>query len=79
MTVARSVTDVLTDHVVFEVECIDRMYLNVYVPQLRTGLGVRAIAAELGRSRRRPAGSCAVTAISMPFISNVTGTWITAE
>jgi hypothetical protein len=34
MTVARSVADVLTDHVVFEVECIDRMYLNVYVPQL---------------------------------------------
>jgi hypothetical protein len=29
MTVARSVADVLTDHVVFEVECIDRMYLNV--------------------------------------------------
>jgi hypothetical protein len=30
MTVARSVADVLTDHVVFEVECIDRMYLNAY-------------------------------------------------
>jgi hypothetical protein len=26
MTVARSVADVLTDHVVFEVESIDRMY-----------------------------------------------------
>jgi len=35
MTVARSVADVLTDHVVFEVECIDRMYLNVYVPGLQ--------------------------------------------
>jgi hypothetical protein len=34
MTVARSVADVLSDHVVFEVECIDRMYLNVYVPSL---------------------------------------------
>ncbi len=32
MTVARSVDDVLTEHVVFEVECIDRMFLNVYVP-----------------------------------------------
>ena len=30
MTVARSVSDVLNDHVVFELECIDRMYLNVY-------------------------------------------------
>lgn len=35
MTVARSVADVLADHVVFEVECIDRMYLNVYVPGLQ--------------------------------------------
>ena len=35
MTVARSVADVLSEHVRFEVECIDRMYVNVYVPQLR--------------------------------------------
>jgi hypothetical protein len=35
MTVARSVADVLTDHVVFEVECIDRMNLNVYAPGLQ--------------------------------------------
>ncbi len=40
MTVARSVADVLTDHVVFEVECIDRMYLNVYVPQLQYAGGL---------------------------------------
>jgi hypothetical protein len=35
MTLPRTVADVLSDHVVFEVECIDRMYLNVYVPQLQ--------------------------------------------
>ncbi len=40
MTVARTVADVLTDHVVFEVECIDRMYLNVYVPQLQYAAGL---------------------------------------
>jgi hypothetical protein len=40
MTVARSVADVLSDHVVFEVECIDRMYLNVYVPQLQYPAGL---------------------------------------
>src|SRR3954451_19495602 len=40
MTVARSVADVLTDHVVFEVECIDRMYLNVYVPGLQYAGGL---------------------------------------
>ncbi|HEX5400816.1 MAG TPA: hypothetical protein VFX16_00795 [Pseudonocardiaceae bacterium] len=40
MTVARTVSDVLSDHVVFEVECIDRMYLNVYVPQLQYAGGL---------------------------------------
>jgi hypothetical protein len=28
------VADVLDDHVVFELECIDRMYLNLYQPKL---------------------------------------------
>ena len=40
MTVARSVADVLADHVTFEVECIDRMYLNVYQPRLQHVNGV---------------------------------------
>jgi len=40
MTVARSVADVLDEHVSFEVECIDRMYCNVYVPQLQHAGGL---------------------------------------
>lgn len=40
MTVARSVADVLAEHVTFEVECIDRMYLNVYQPRLQHVGGV---------------------------------------
>src|SRR3954453_13367378 len=40
MTVARSVADVLADHVTLEGECIDRMYLNVYVPKLQFTAGV---------------------------------------
>src|SRR4051812_41047935 len=36
MSVARSVADVLRNHVVLELEAIDRMYLNVYVPHLQT-------------------------------------------
>jgi NADPH:quinone reductase-like Zn-dependent oxidoreductase len=45
MTVARSVADVLADHVVFEVESIDRTYLNVWVCAghvVATGDGVAA-------------------------------------
>ena len=40
MTVARSVSDVLDDHVTLEVECVDRMYLNVYQPRLQHVNGV---------------------------------------
>ncbi|ULN44824.1 hypothetical protein MI149_29505 (plasmid) [Mycolicibacterium crocinum] len=42
MTVARSVGDVLNEHMQFEVECIDRMYLNVYVPGLQYAPGLVA-------------------------------------
>jgi len=40
MTLPRSVTEVLSMHVELEVESIDRMYLNVYVPKLQRNLGV---------------------------------------
>jgi hypothetical protein len=40
MTLPRTVADVLADHVVFQVECIDRMYCNVYVPQLQHAGGL---------------------------------------
>jgi hypothetical protein len=40
MTVARTVADVLTEHVTFEVECIDRLYLNVYQPKLQYAVGL---------------------------------------
>ena len=39
-TLPRTVADVLNDHVVFEVECIDRMYCNLYVPQLQYAGGL---------------------------------------
>jgi hypothetical protein len=40
MTLPRTVAEVVAEHVVFEVECIDRMYLNVYVPQLQYAAGI---------------------------------------
>jgi hypothetical protein len=42
MTLPRSVADVLAEHVTFEVESIDRMYLNVYVPGLQYAQGLVA-------------------------------------
>lgn len=40
MTVARTAAEVLEGRVSLEVESIDRMYLNLYVPQLQRELGV---------------------------------------
>ena len=40
MTLPRTAADVLSAHVTLEVESIDRMYLNLYVPQLQRELGV---------------------------------------
>ena len=38
--IRKSVAEVLDHHVTFELEAIDRMYLNGYVPSLQTGGGV---------------------------------------
>jgi len=42
MSVAQSVAEILRQHVTLEVESIDRMYLNVYVPQLQYESGAAA-------------------------------------
>jgi hypothetical protein len=58
MTLPRSAADVLSDHVVFELECIDRIY-NLYVPKLQRELGVVGFIREhLGK----PVASTAVLA-----------------
>jgi DNA-binding transcriptional ArsR family regulator len=40
MNVARNVADMMSQHVTLEVECIDRLYLNLYVPILQQPAGV---------------------------------------
>jgi hypothetical protein len=42
MTLPRTVSDVISRHVTLEVECIDRMYLNVYQPRLQSPAQVAA-------------------------------------
>ncbi|MGH9041770.1 MAG: hypothetical protein ACRDZ3_16250 [Acidimicrobiia bacterium] len=66
MTVARSVADVLADHVTLEVECIDRMYLNVYVPRLQY---VGGVVSFLRKHRGHPIPSSALLEpISRAFV-----------
>lgn len=40
MDIAHSVAEILSEHVTLEVECIDRMYLNLCVPRLQYETGV---------------------------------------
>ena len=42
MTLPKNVAELQGKNVVFELECIDRMYLNLYVPQLASAQGVAA-------------------------------------
>ena len=69
MSIARSVADVLDDHVVLEVEGIDRMYLNVYVPHLQT---VGAVVGYLrGHRGQRFASTAAVAPMTEAFVRNI--------
>ena len=69
MSVARSVAEVLRDHVVLEVEAIDRMYLNVYVPQLQT---VGAVVGYLRVHRgQRFASTTAVVPMTEAFVRTI--------
>jgi len=40
MVIPLSVASILQDHVTLEVECVDRMYLNVYIPKLQSDVDV---------------------------------------
>src|ERR1700737_3291694 len=69
MTLPRSVADVLSEHVRFEIECIDRMYLNVYVPRLQYATGlVSYIHKHLGMP---VASTAALAPISEAFTASV--------
>ena len=69
MSIPRSVADVLRQHVTLEVEGIDRMYLNVYVPALQRAGGVATfLRFHLGHQF---ASSVLMDPISKAFIARV--------
>lgn len=57
MNIPHSVTEILNNHVTFQVECLDRMYLNVYVPALQWEGGVVGF---FRRHRGQPIASSAL-------------------
>ncbi len=69
MTLPRTAADVLSEHVVFEVESIDRMYLNVYVPELQR---VGQVVGFLTRHRGFEIASTALVApMSKDFVAGI--------
>jgi hypothetical protein len=69
MTLPRSAAEVLAEHVTLEVECIDRMYLNVYVPKLQF---VNGVVSFLRQHRGHPfASSALLEPISRDFIAGL--------
>jgi hypothetical protein len=69
MTLPRTTADVLSGHVVFEVESVDRMYLNVYQPRLQYGGGVSAFF--VGHRGHKYASSVLMAPITETFVANI--------
>ena len=65
--VAQSVADILGRHIRLAVESVDRMYLNIYVPQLQSERGVVRFFRE-----HRPLPSAALMSpISRTFVAKL--------
>jgi hypothetical protein len=71
MTLARSVGDVLADHVTCEVESIDRMYLNVWVPRLAYGGGVSGFF--VGHRGHEYASTALMDPMTKDFVADIHG------
>mgnify|MGYP003444718539 FL=1 len=69
MTIPRSAAEVLESHVTLEVECIDRMYLNVYQPKLQFAGG---LVQFLRGHRGNPIASTAlVNPMTKSFVADI--------
>jgi hypothetical protein len=69
MTLPCSAADVLAGHVLFEIEAIDRMYLNLYQPRLQHGAGVAAFF--VGHRGNRFASSALMAPMTAAFTADI--------
>jgi hypothetical protein len=72
MTLPRSAADVLADHVTWELECIDRMYLNLYAPKLVFAGGIGWFFREHREHRGHPfVSSVLMDRITKDFVVSI--------
>src|SRR3981081_1442237 len=69
MKLRKSVAELQREHVVLELECIDRMYLNAYVPQLTSEAGVAGFGR--GHPRHRFASPKQVAEMTEAFVESI--------
>jgi hypothetical protein len=69
MTLPRSAADVLAGHVLFEIEAIDRMYLNLYQPRLQHGAGIASFF--VGHRGSRFASSALMAPMTAAFTADI--------
>jgi hypothetical protein len=69
MTLPRCAADVLAGHVRFEIEAIDRMYLNLYQPRLQHGAGIAAFF--VGHRGQRFASSALMAPMTRAFVAGI--------
>jgi hypothetical protein len=69
MTLPRSAADVLAGHVLFEIEAIDRMYLNLYQPRLQHGAGIASFF--VGHRGHRFASSALMAPMTRAFTADI--------
>lgn len=69
MKIAQTVAQILDSHVTLELECIDRMYLNLYVPGLQH---INGAVGFFRKHRKQPMASTALMApISKKFVTSI--------
>jgi hypothetical protein len=71
MKIPQSVGEILRDHVTLVVECLDRLYLNVYVPQLQYEGGVASFLRE--QRGAKIASTVLVKPMTEAFIADIKG------
>src|SRR5712691_7747926 len=69
MTIPRTVAEIMDQHVTLGLECIDRMYLNVYIPQLQHVSG--AVGFFRGHRKQIIASSALMSPISKKFVGAI--------
>src|SRR5450631_4174127 len=69
MTLPLSAAEVLSEHVVFELDCIDRVYCNAYVPKLAYPAGVAGFFTK--HRGATFASTCLADPISKQFVASI--------